>query len=415
LCGEINLINYFFKLYNFNIIFKYKMSTSSGNVFTVDGDIDSGRGQLGIAWSGTTTSATLWSLRRGGNRYNINSVTDITITLPVVGTATAQAQPGYCVIISSRSANAITVVNSSAVTVSTISGNSSAEFVADTNVASGWSVIFNTSTYGGSSSSLQVAYDTSAATDPQITLSDTFGAVKVRDSPTPSAALLTLSNTAGSLNYFNVGNAVAGSQLPVITMFGAAVSGAGTQNVLAVGPVTVPAANANGIAFTDTALTMDDCSRSFQTTYLNGSNHYAGATRAATGVAKTSANERTMWISANAVPTAGAIIFTTTMIANATYKLKAHLVGRDVVAASGTSVTHELSAMVVLIASASTTYGNIIQSIAVPGFTNIFSTATFSSSGTTLNLTANAPDNVNGGAGGTMDFRGYVKLTVLVE
>ena len=62
-------------------------------------DVIVGRGQLGYGFStDLSASVTLWSLARA-TKYNLNADVNYTITLPDVGTANNQAQPGHSIIV----------------------------------------------------------------------------------------------------------------------------------------------------------------------------------------------------------------------------------------------------------------------------------------------------------------------------
>lgn len=63
------------------------------------GDIDVGRSQLGLNWSGTPSSVNLWDNYFAANRYCITATSNLSINLPEIGTLATQAQPGYWVTI----------------------------------------------------------------------------------------------------------------------------------------------------------------------------------------------------------------------------------------------------------------------------------------------------------------------------
>jgi hypothetical protein len=396
------------------------MTTYSGSSLIVKGDIDTGRGQLGMGWSGVATTGTLWGLRLGANHYNVEVAAPVTLALPAVGISDIEAQPGYWTTIANvNGVSDITITDSLATTLTTITPGNSAMFVADNNLANSWNVQYNTSNYSGGGGTLQDAYDGSASTNPQIALNDTFGALKIRDSATPSASLLNLQNNAGNFNYFNVSNSDAGTQTPSISMLGGSV-GAGTAGSIAIGPATISAGNTNAVVMTSTATTVDNCDNSLLTTFTNGQLHYGGTVREATGVAKTSPNEKVIWFLANNITTAGSTVdvlagTVPVLFSNGSYRISVSLIGRDVVAASSVSVMHELSAMVTFVAGVGTVLGNILTTIETPGYTSITSNAAVVVTGLTLQLTINAPDNISGGAGGAMDFRGIVRITTLIE
>lgn len=398
------------------------MSVVSANRHLIDGDIGTGRGQLGLCYSGSGVTGPLWNIYRAGNRYNISPVSAVTISLPVVGTAVTEAQPGHWVTISNtatNSANTITITNSDALTLNTLPIGKSAMYVADLNVAAKWVIQYDTGNYGNATT-LQQAYNASGSANPQIAL-NTFGALKINDSATPVDALLQLKNNAGTYTYMDVGNATTGSQTPMVSFLNAN-NAAGNSGVFASGSVTVSASNSGVTAFADSnSTTVSDGINTFQTSFVGGSVAYGGTTRAATGTAKTSPNERMLWVTANGVTTAGTTISfsggsypNTFIFPNGSYHVEATLLGRDI--ASSVSVSHKLSAMLTFVASTGSVLGNTIDTRETPGYTSIFSSASFGISGTTLQLTLNAPDNISGGTvSGQMDFRGYVKIITLIE
>lgn len=63
------------------------------------GDVNVGRSQLGINWSGTPSSVNLWDNYFAANRYCITATSDLSINLPEIGSLDTQAKPGYWVTI----------------------------------------------------------------------------------------------------------------------------------------------------------------------------------------------------------------------------------------------------------------------------------------------------------------------------
>lgn len=219
------------------------MTTLSNVRTTIDGDINVGRGQLGYGWSGTTSSSLLWSLQQGANHYAITpSVLGTIITLPQVGTGSTQAQPGHWLTIANTSTTLnLTVNNSSGTTIGILTPGNSLKIIADSIAASSWVVQYNTSGYGVSTT-LQGAYNASGTTNPQITLTNAFGSLKLADAATPLTSLFEIHNNAGLYHYLRVGNSTSGSQTPYIGLLGSTVTSSQSDNLAAIGSTITGAA-----------------------------------------------------------------------------------------------------------------------------------------------------------------------------
>lgn len=212
------------------------MTSLSNNRITVDGDIDSGRGQLGLGWSGSTISTSLWSLYRGANHYIVDPTSASTIiTLPAVGTASSQAQSGHWLTIAnvSSTTNNIVINNNSATTITTITPGNSAKIIANSSTVNNWVIQYNTSNY--TSTTLQQAYDASGAIT-QIVLSNTNGSLKINDATTPLLYNFEIYNNIGSYHYFASGNFPSGTQNPYIIMLGSTANASNT--ISAIGSAT---------------------------------------------------------------------------------------------------------------------------------------------------------------------------------
>lgn len=109
------------------------------------GDVDSSRSQLGIGWSGIATSTLLWSLHYAANHYCIDAAGNLDIDLPSVGFLANEAQPGYWVTITNKSAFFLNIRDSGTVTVIVIASNSSVKLIADSSSPNGWTIEYNTS------------------------------------------------------------------------------------------------------------------------------------------------------------------------------------------------------------------------------------------------------------------------------
>lgn len=422
------------------------MTTLSYNRTTIDGDLDVGRGQLGIGWSGSTASASLWSLRRGANHYVIDPLSlSTTVTLPAVGTGSTQAQPGHWLTIANISgSNSIVVNNSSSVTISTVTPGNSVMIIADSNVASNWIQQYNTSGYG--SSTLQSAYDASGTSNPQILLSNANGSVKIDDASTPLGPLFELRNNAGSYSYLTVGNTPSGAQNPSVTMIGSTTSAAntvamigstvsgsgsvgmassnvGSANTLAFGTITTTSGASGSVALCDSGSAYTGYSLpnvSYQV-FRGGEHHFGGAIRP--GTSKTSPNQCNFYVNANGVTTVGTTITllgsTSTIVssfANSTYSITLQIYGRDATAPGATSVIHELNALSVTSATnVPTLLSQRIDTSQTPGFTTVAGSATLLTTATDVTLTLIAPDNVTAPTGAGMDFRIFGSYRVLSE
>lgn len=421
------------------------MTTFSNSRFTISGDVDTGRGQLGIGWSGVATTSALWSLRPGANHYLISSAAPITITLPDVGTGSTQAQPGYWVTIANVNAtDAITINNFAASTLATLTGGKGIMLVATTTVAANWVIQYDTTSYGGGTS-LQQAYNSSGIANPQITLSSTNGALKVYDAATPIASLLNIANNAGTTNYLRVFNSVTGTQTPAVILFGGAITATGAANNLfivgsgsisgvatsgsvvfgsgstsasgtfLVGQQTVSGANTT--ALSDGSATFSGATYSgtntFYQLYTGGSWAYSGATQE--GTTKTSPNKRTLYFSANAVTTAGATTALFTSATSTTYRVTVTAYGRDPITSSAVSATHIIEALVTNLSGTATVVNQQLRTIETAGYITIPSNATLTAATNVVSVNLVAPDNVNGPGTTGMDYRIICEYCALTE
>jgi len=381
------------------------MTTLSNSRFTIAGDIDTGRGQLGIGWAGTAVTGTLWGLRSGGNHYAINCASNITITLPDVGTGSTQAQPGYwATIINTSSTNSITVNNFGATLINTLPAGKSAMYiaVATSFAATNWVLQYDTTTYD-SSGTLQQAYNASGTANPQILLNTTFGAVKIQDNSTPiGATLFNVLNSTGN-PIFRVGNTTFPNSVSVFSgSVGASNSfGVGSSSLNGAGSVLLGDSTIVG-SFTGATI--------FYQVFTGGSWAYAGSVQE--GTTKTSPNRRTLYFLINAVTTSGVATNLFTPTANTSYQVTVTAYGRDATNTSAVSATHIIDALVTNITGTLLVVSQQLRTIETPGYTSIPSNAVLSINSTNVSITLTAPDNTSAG---TMDYRVILEYSALTE
>lgn len=413
------------------------MTTLSNNRTIINGDIDTGRGQLGIGWAGTATAGPLWSLRSGANHYAMTSATTITLVLPDVGTGATQAQPGYWFTVRNTGTNTITFNNFAGATINALAGGVSAMYiaVATSFASSNWVVQYDTTTYGAATT-LQQAYNASGTATPQITLSSTNGAVKIQDAATPiGAALFSISDSVAA-NIFRIGNSTNSTNAGFFggtstglrsfavgtgsaTGANSVLFGSGTAsstNQFVVGPST--ASGAGSTILSDASFTGTYSGTGvFYQLYNGGSWAYSGGIQE--GTTKTSPNRRTLYSNNNGITVAGSPItlFSFTGTVGTTYSLRIVAYGRDAVTASTVSATHFLDALVVFTgAGVGTVISQQLRTIETAGYTTTTSNAVLSINTTNVVLTLNAPDNVSGGsATGLMDYRVVTEYSSLSE
>jgi hypothetical protein len=365
----------------------------------VDSDVNAGRSQLGLSWTGPLgVPTTLWSLLRGGNRYLVTPSANVTITLPVVGIASTEAQPGYSILLGNNSSTfTITVNNSAAVLVASLAPGRSAILTSNNTIAPFWSVSLVSPT------TLQEAYNSSGVANPKIALTDAFGTLRINDSPTAAAEVFAVNNDGGASSYFRVGNAASPADSPFIGAFGGAAT---ATNCVVIGPTS--SSVANSVILTDSsAVPINALANSFNTTFSGGETAYGGIVRE--GTTLTSPNKRFSWFSADAVTIAPFVISTgITLNGNSTYSVEAEIYGRD--SASEVSASIKLRALITTLAGTPTIAGSVVSEvIETPGFTVVPASATFTFSGLLLQITMTAPDNI----AGNMVVRGELTYRVL--
>lgn len=411
------------------------MTTFSNSRLLVAGDVDTGRGQLGIGWAGTATTGTLWSLRSGGNHYSMTSASSITITLPDVGTGSSQAQPGYWATIVNTGSNLITVQNFAAVTINTLAAGKSAMYIAVATAfaASNWVLQYDTSNYNAATT-LQQAYNTSGTAYPQILLSSTNGAVKIQDNSTPIDAPLFNVLTSAAASIFRIGNstfpnsaAFFGGNNNAIRTFvvgtgtassaDAVVFGSGTAsgaNTFIVGTSSASGAGSTILSDSSFAGTYSGVGIFYQL-YTGGTWIYGGVVQE--GITKTSPNRRTLFFSATTAVTTGLIaIPILTTVSNTTYRLTVTAYGRDATITSAVSATHIINALVTDLVGVASLVSQQLSTIETVGYTSVPSNAVLSVATNVVTLTLQAPDNINGGFTiGTMDYRVIVEYSSLTE
>jgi hypothetical protein len=414
------------------------MTTLSNSRMVLNGDIDTGRGQLGMGWAGTAVTGALWSLRSGGNHYSIASASAIIITLPDVGTGSTQAQPGYWVtIINTNVTDTITVNNFAGTTINTLTGGNSAMYIAvDTAfAASNWVIQYDTSGYS-SVTNLQQAYNASgiSTVTPQIVL-NALSTLKIQDNATPIALpLFTVSDNAGA-NIFRISNstntnnaAFFGGTSTGLRSLAVGTGTASAANTVVFGTGTASAANAFVLG-TSTAsgagsTILSDASFTgtytgvgvFYQLYAGGSWIYGGAVQE--GTTKTSPNRRTLFFSGTTAITTGLVLISgiVTTASSTTYRITVTAYGRDANVASAVSATHVINALVTNLSGTATIVSQQLTTIETAGYTTTPSNAVLSAATNVVSLTLTAPDNINGGfTTGTMDYRVIVEYSALTE
>jgi len=334
------------------------------------------------------------------------------VVLPVIGTATTEAQPGHWLTIVNISlTNTLVVNNATGTSVATLNAGKSVMLIADAVAATSWVVQYNTNAYD---TTLQTAYDLSGGAKPQIGLTPGGAALRIDDYAVNTGDIFTISNNTYSSKYLNVTNSgVAGT--PFIGLLGGRYGGS-SANSLAIGNITTTGAGIVSMCDSSVAYTGYTVPNSKYDIFTNGEFHYGGAVKE--GTAKTSPNERTIYLTYNAVPVAGSTVNilangVTILVASSTYSITIDLYGRDVTTASLVSVRHKLEALVATDAAiAPTIIGQMVQTMETAGFSTSPANITLGTSGTTLTLTLNAPNNI---VGASMDFRGVLHYRVLTE
>jgi hypothetical protein len=181
------------------------------------------RGQLGQGYSSTfAANITLWTDVPQANKYMLSpTVAALSVTLPTVGQATAEAQPGHHIYIYNYSTtNAFTILDNNAAPF-LLSPESGALYVADTAIAPGnWHEILNSSSYN-TATSLQQAYNRSVllGDDPKILIDSTKSPVTIRDSIfAPGAPVIfQIQDHTGAVPILTVGNS--SSYKKVVSLF----------------------------------------------------------------------------------------------------------------------------------------------------------------------------------------------------
>lgn len=112
------------------------------------GDIDVGRSQLGISWSGQQVSVDLWDNSPAANRYCFTLTGDSSVRLPAVGPSTSQAQPGYWVTITNTSTFALVVYDVTGINeLAALYPTCSATLIANPDSPTDWTVTQNSSDF----------------------------------------------------------------------------------------------------------------------------------------------------------------------------------------------------------------------------------------------------------------------------
>jgi len=250
--------------------------TLSNIVEDYEGDFNCGRGQQGFTSILTLTSnITLWTTVSEKPRRCVftPSGADRTVTLPVIGTALTEAQPGHIITIvnSGGGSNDIVVHSSAAVQVGTnITDGSQLTVVANTAPAT-WTVSLDSSVLGGLT--LQTAYNNG---DGSITLDNTNNAVNIIGATNdPAQSLFTINNNDSSETYFSIKNITTTSYTPALQALGGTASNTGS---LAIGDSTT-ATDDNAMIFGDGTIAADTTSADrFHLAFGEGIQQVAGAT-----------------------------------------------------------------------------------------------------------------------------------------
>jgi hypothetical protein len=207
-----------------------------------EGDINTGRGQFGFSEFFTLTgSVTLWTqFPDRPHRYFLDpNGTDRNVTLPEIGTGSANAQPGHHLIIKHTGvANTLTILGFDASTVTTLSTEDTVWLTAQT-ATSTWQVVGPLPPGADNPHTLQNAYDDSTSgADIQI---GSNGPVNVKnDAADPSTQkLFHVTNNAKTTDFFVV-QPISATQSSIGIGGGASSTTAGTISI-------GQAANASGV------------------------------------------------------------------------------------------------------------------------------------------------------------------------
>jgi hypothetical protein len=372
-------------------------------------DVIVGRGQLGFGYSDTIgASATLWSFAKA-SKYIFNATANVSITLPTVGTASANAQPGHDITIknSSASTGTITVVNDLLLSVIVLSPGQAAKIIADVAQSLDWYTVFSAS----AAVTLQEAYNNSgiAANVPKIGLSNLYGILDIRDSATPLVGLFSIGDSTNVYKYASFGNRTAGSTTPFVSLLGGLAST--MTNSFAVGGTIA----STTLTHTDTMLFSRPSSA---LAFVDISNHHITAYptilktagNVVVGSTLTSPNEYTVWASSDLTNDVTAtLVPLITLADNTTYRVTVNVVGRDIAPASAISSGHTITALVTRLGLVSTVEAQTDTGFDTVGYT-VASVAVLSAAASVLSLSFTAPDHI---VGATMPIRVVVTYSAL--
>lgn len=186
--------------------------TVSHSISTIatNGDIDSGRGQLGYTAIGSLTGLvnSLWSLTTPHKPHYcvLDCLANCAVQLPQVGTLSSQANVGYRVTIHNQSANSIDVQNSSSGSIFTLLPGVDSTFTA-TGAPNTWDYTIPSVASGAT---LQSAYDagnTIVETPARV--------VSIKDDPGHNANILQVL-TDSNVPLLDIGNIALGSNAPYV-------------------------------------------------------------------------------------------------------------------------------------------------------------------------------------------------------
>ena len=310
--------------------------SKSGVSYLLNGDINSGRGQLGYTVTDTTfTTAALWSLTGTvyGNRYLLDTAAggNQTVTLPTIGTGNTEAQVGYEVTIKNTGAvDNIVVENDVAATVATLNPDSVVRLVAAV-APSTWEILAdNTSATGDN---LQDVYDRSIAQadTPQINIQSGQPVVFGNIAGDATNDLFKVTNAANTNDFLRVhANSATAAAVTVGRQVTGNVSG---STVLSDGAAAMTNTSASVVLANNAGV-------------LQVGSVSVPGTRVMPGVASNSPNLIVTLDQANTTDVTPAVLTVVTGVNNTIYNVKLSIIGvstnTGAVTTAGDSITSEI-------------------------------------------------------------------------
>lgn len=310
--------------------------SKSGVSYLVNGDINSGRGQLGYTVTDTSfTTAALWSLTGTvyGNKYLLDTAAagNQTVTLPTIGTGAAQAQVGYEVTIKNTgSVDNIIVENDVAANVATLNPDSVVRLVAAV-APSTWEILADSTNTSGDN--MQDVYDRSIAQAdvPQINIQSGQPVVFGNIAGDASNTLFKVTNSGNTNDFLRVhANSTTTAAVTVGRQVTGNVSG---STVLSDGAAAMTNTSA-GVVLANNAGVVQVGSVSVP------------GTRIMPGVALNSPNLITTLDQVNTTDVTPAVITVVTGVNNTVYNVKLRIIGvstnTGAVTTAGDSLTSEI-------------------------------------------------------------------------